>query len=581
MLSKHECKPAALQFQHLLAANPDSPESRILLGIAYDCAGDRPNLNTAFNRIWNYDLDPQTTTAEIPLIESALNSGLKLQPQTAQGKYFVALLYFRVSRYDAALEELQTSASPVADSWAYYNLLGTLYLRQSRFSEAREILEMALARNANQADTFYKLGTVSLASGDAATAVTRLRQAVKLRPAFPAASAALGVALLQSGDFADARDALMKGTSVGPEIDVYLGTANEKLGNNKEAIENYKAALVQQPELFVAELSLGRVLLSEKQAKEAIKHLQRATQSDPQKARAQLYLALALIATGQKESATIAAQLAKSFGTSEGAGFHDALATVFQNLDHRIEALQSFQRAVSLDPNKEDYIRHLAAAQRRAEDSTGAIATLQSGIIHLPTSARLHYLLGVTLMNRGTNAEALEPLLRAAELEPKNPDYQQSLGLCWSELEKDDEAMASFRRALSLDANHTAAYLQIGILLLKTGATEKAEESFKKALNIDANYAPAYFRLGKIYYDRNDDAQALKFLEKTLELDPDWEDTYFLLGTLYKRAGNQEQSAQMFTIFRKKKNELQDLRRKTYDMAPNAFDDAKPGSTSR
>lgn len=581
MLSKRECKQAALQFQQSLAANSDSPESRILLGVAYDCTGDRPNLNAAFNRIWNYDLDPQDITAEIALIEGALNSELKLQPQTAQGKYFAALLYFRVGRYASALAELQTSASPVVDSWAYYNLLGTLYLRQSRFPEARETLETALARNANQADTFYKLGTVSLAIGDAATAVTRLRQAVKLRAAFPAASAALGIALLQTDEFAGAREALKKGTSVGPEIYVYLGTANEGLGDNTAAIENYKAALAQQPELFAAELSLGRVLLSEGQAAEAVKHLQRAVQSDPQKAQAQLYLALSLIATGQKESAVTAAKLAKSSGASESAGFHDALGDVFQSLDHQIEALQSFQRAASLDPNKEDYIRHLAAAQRKAEDSAGAIATLQSGIAHLPASARLHYLLGVTLMNRGTSAEALEPLRKAAELEPNNPDYQQSLGLCWAELEKDDEAMTSFRRALSLDANHTAAYLQIGMLQLKAGVTEQAEGSFKKALSVDANYAPAYFRLGKIYYDRNDDAQALKFLEKTRELDADWEDTYFLLGMLYKRTGNQEQSAQMFAIFRKKKNELQDLRRKTYDMAPNAFDDAKPGSASR
>ena len=141
--------------------------------------------------------------------------------------------------------------------------------------------------------------------------------------------------------------------------------------------------------------------------------------------------------------------------------------------------------------------------------------------------------------------------------------------------------MASFKRVLALDANRTAAYLQIGILQMKVDATAEAEQSFKKALSIDASYAPAYFRLGKIYYDRNDDAQALKFLEKARELDPDWEDTYFLLGTLYKRAGNLEQSAQMFTIFRQKKNALQNLRRKTYDMAPDAFEDSKPRGVSQ
>jgi tetratricopeptide (TPR) repeat protein len=581
LLSKNECKQAARQFQQALAGNLNSAEDRILLGVAYDCSGDRENLHTTFGRVWNYDLDPQRPTAEITLINKALDSGLKLQPQTSLGKYFEALLYFRVGRYESALARLESSQAPIADSWAYYNLLGTLYLRQSRFPEARNALETALARNNNQADTHYKLGTVFLATGDISAATGELRQAVKLRSLFPAASAALGIALLQAGEFAAARDSLSKGTALGPEIYFYLGAASEGLADNKAAIESYRAALAQQPQLFVAELSLGRLLLATGEAAEAAKHLQRATELDPEKAKPHLYLALALVKTGQTESAVMTAERAQSFGASENADFHDALGGVFQELGRQNEAQQCFKQAVSLDPGREDYFRHLAAVQRKAEDNAGAIATLQSGLAHLPGSARLHYLLGLTFMSRGSSAEALDPLRKAAELEPENPDYQQSLGLCLEDLEKDNEAMASFNRVLALDANRTVAFLQIGILQMKVGATAEAERSFKTALTIDASYAPAYFRLGKIYYDRNDDAQALKFLEKARELDPDWEDTYFLLGTLYKRAGNLEQSAQMFTIFRKKKNELQDLRRKTYDMAPDAFEDAKPGSVSQ
>jgi len=183
-------------------------------------------------------------------------------------------------------------------------------------------------------------------------------------------------------------------------------------------------------------------------------------------------------------------------------------------------------------------------------------------------------------MANGSSAEALPALRKAAQLEPADPDYQQSLGLGLAETEQDEEAMSVFRRVLALDSKHAPAYLQIGILQLKT-RPEDAEQSFKKAVEIDTEYAPAYFRLGKIFYDRNDDVQALKYLEKTRALDPDWEDTYFLLGTLYKRAGDEDQSAEMFAIFRKKKNELQDLRRKTFDLAPDAFDDARPVAKAR
>ena len=191
----------------------------------------------------------------------------------------------------------------------------------------------------------------------------------------------------------------------------------------------------------------------------------------------------------------------------------------------------------------------------------------------------MHYLLGLTFMSRGLSADALNPLRKAAELEPNNPDYQQSLGLCLEDLEKDNQAMASFQRVLALDADRTAAYLQIGILQMKVGADSRSGTEFQDSAQHRCRLRSAYFRLGKIYYDRKDDAQALKFLEKARELDPDWEDTYFLLGTLYKRAGKLEQSAQMFTIFRQKKNELQDLRRKTYDMAPDAFEDQTRGAS--
>jgi len=581
LLSKNECKQAARRFQQALAANVNSPDDRILLGIAYDCSGDRENLLTALGHVWNYDLDPQRPTAEIELINHALNSELKLQPRTSIGKYFEALLYFRVGRFDSALARLKNSAAPIADSWAYYNLLGTVFLRQSRFPEARKALETALARRNNQADTHYKLGTVLLATGDSSAATGEFGQAVKLRPVFPAASAALGIALLQVGEFAAARDSLSKGIALGPEIYIYLGAANERLGDNTAAIESYRAALAQQPQAFVAELSLGRLLLATDEAAEAVKHLQRSIELDPEKAQPQLYMALALAKTGQKESAVAAAERAQSLGASENADFHDALGGVFQELGRQNKAQQCFKQAVSLGPAKEDNYRHLAAAQRNAGDDAAAGATLQSGLVQFPGSARLHYLLGLTFMSRGSSAEAIDPLRKAAELEPENPDYRQALGLCLEDLEKDDQAMTSFKRVLDLDAGRPAAYLQIGMLQMKAGATAEAEESFNAALRVDARYAPAYFRLGKIYYDRKDDAQALKFLERARELDPDWEDTYFLLGALYKRAGKLEQSAQMFTIFRQKKNELQDLRRKTYDMAPDAFEDKAPQGVSR
>jgi tetratricopeptide (TPR) repeat protein len=573
LLTQQQCRPAATELRASLVAK-SSIDNRILLGLAYDCSTNPVGLDSAFNGIWNFDLDPQDPTPEMSAIDQALNAGWTPQPLTPQGKYFAALLYLRMGRFDSALDTLTATSAPVANSWAYYNLLGTIYLRQSQFTAARTALENALARNSMQADTYYKLGTVQLATGDIKGAREKLLRALHLRPLFPAASAALGIALLHSGDFRGARTALKKGLGVGPAIYVYLAGADEGLGDTESAIAHYRAALAKAPQLPGAEMSLGRLLLARGDASGSVEHLQRAATLEPDNADAQLYLAMALLALNRTNEAIAPLERAQHAATNEGADFFDALGSAFQRLERDREAEESFTRAVRLDPTKAEYFRHLAAVEHKRGDSTAAIATLRAAVEHHPASARLHYLLGLTLMSRGPIGDALEPLRKAQRLDPKNPDYLQLVGICLAEMENDTEAMAAFRRVLILDPRHTPAYLQIGILLLRRNAVRQAEQSFRKAIDINPSYAPAYFRLGKIYYDRNEDQRSLPLLERAKELDPDWEDTYFLLGTLYRRAGKMEQAAQMWALFRQKKNELQDMRRRNYQIAPNAFEDS-------
>ena len=103
LLSKNECKAgrtsvsASARQEFEFGRRQDPPGCRVRL------LGRWREPTTTFGRVWNYDLDPQRPTAEIKLINKALNSELKLQPQTSLGKYFEALLYFRVGRYDSAL----------------------------------------------------------------------------------------------------------------------------------------------------------------------------------------------------------------------------------------------------------------------------------------------------------------------------------------------------------------------------------------------------------------------------------------------------------------------------------------------
>ena len=574
LLAQQKCVEAVPLFRDELVARHGSIDARLLLGIALDCSANHQALVSLFNDIWNYDLDPQEETPEIRLVQNALQSGWKIAPASSEGRYFSALLNCRVGNYGFAVSELNAAGEPVPGSWSYYNLLGTIYLREGRFADAGRTLQLALGRNNRQADTFYKLGTVALAMAETSEAVPHFREALRLRPDFPAASAALGIALLQNGDAQGAREALVNGTSVGPEVYFYLGQAYERLDNRDAAIEAYKQATVGRPQFFEALYSLGRVLLNVGRASDAVRYLEEAAQLKPDRAQVHLDLGMALVAAGQKDVAANAALSARDAGHGEAAEFQDALGALFQSIGRLDDARLSFEEAVKLDQTKDTYFRHLAAAQMSTSESE-AIETLQAGITHIPNSARLHYLLGLMLLNRGSAAEAVEASRKATELEPRNADYRQSFGVCLATLERDGEAMQAFRQVLAINDHYAPAFLQVGILQLKAGESTKAEDSFKQAMRADPEYAPAYFRLGKIFYDRKNDSEALTLLDKARELDPNWEDTYFLLGMLYRRSGDQEKAANMLAVFRKKKNEVQDTRRTTYEKASTAFADSK------
>jgi tetratricopeptide (TPR) repeat protein len=575
LLKEGNCRAAASVFRDELARNSRSVDARLLLGIAFDCSGTRPPVTRLFREIWNYDLDPQEQTADIRALQSEFQAGWIPPSQTAEGVYLTAVLLYRTGEYERALALLNSAGLPVARSWSYYNLLGSIYLRQARFTDAEKTLATARLQDGNRADTFYKLGTVELAMDRSSESIRYLRQALRLRPVFPAANAALGIALLQMGDAHAALNSLKKGSSIGPEIYVYLGEAYERLGNSAGAIDAYKNAIAGNPEMFPAQLSLGRLLLTQGEAIKAMECLERATRIEPHHPQAQLYLAMALLMLGRSDSAKVAALRANDLGQTQNAVFHDALGTLFKSLGDLEEAQRNFARAVQLDGTKEEYFRHLAAIQVLNSEEN-AMATLRAGLAEIPKSAQLHYLLSLMLLNHGSSAEGVDEARKAVQLEPSSPEYLQNLGVCLATVEKDREALEIFRRVLALNRSSAPAWLQIGILQQKAGAMEEAEKSFKQAMTADPKYAPAYFRLGKIYYDRNDDAGALPLLERARELDADWEDTYFLLGMLYRKKGDPEKANAMLALFREKKNELQNTRRKTYEKANSALDRLQP-----
>lgn len=79
-----------------------------------------------------------------------------------------------------------------------------------------------------------------------------------------------------------------------------------------------------------------------------------------------------------------------------------------------------FEKALELDERNRAAFYNLGAVRFNQKDHAGAVFVLEEGVYYWPADARMHALLGASLVEMGAEAEALPPLRRALALDPAN-----------------------------------------------------------------------------------------------------------------------------------------------------------------
>ena len=211
--------------------------------------------------------------------------------------------------------------------------LGTALRRSSAYPAAADALKRAAALAPDRALTWHELGLVYRAQGRTGDAVAALRAALKLDPEMPEAHNNLGIltgaeasfreAIRIKPDYADAHGNLahlLSGAGrfpeAGREFDLALrlrpGDAATRynyamlLGRTKrydEAQRELEACLQADPKFAGAHELLGDLLMARNEPREAVAHYRELLQARPGSGRAQLGLALALLAAGDRTGA--------------------------------------------------------------------------------------------------------------------------------------------------------------------------------------------------------------------------------------------------------------------------------------
>jgi len=155
------------------------------------------------------------------------------------------------------------------------------------------------------------------------------------------------------------------------------------------------------------------------------------------------------------------------------------------------------------------------------------------------------YYLGRAKYNWKHFSEAVRIFTECLELDPRNIQAANYLGLSYEALGRTEDALAAYRRAVALDTaapGDAEPYLNLGSLLVENDRPGDAVPYLVQAAGIAPGDWRVHRALGKAYFKSNRLPEALAELHRAVTLAPENAPVHFLLAQAMRKSGLEEQA---------------------------------------
>ncbi len=307
-----------------------------------------------------------------------------------------------------------------------------------------------------------------------------------------------------------------------------------KGGRPAEAAALYRRYLSQYPQHPVLLGQLGELLMQRGDFQAALPLLEQARQTAPGHALHWLTLTQCLLQLDRAKEAK------KIITEAIGKGLRHSAAE---------ELLKQARSGNRRKPGKpvplKDALRRIEAlfqAGRYAEVETLG-RELQRHHARFP---RLDYLLGSSALVQGRLQDALQPLRRAVEGDPKLAPAWFNLGYALEGLDRLDEALAAYRRAVAVSPQLAEAHNNLGNVLQKLKRHDEAVSAYDAALALRPETAQYHMNRGDALRDmeRLEDAEAA--YQTAIRLKPNLVESYLNLAHVMHLQGRNEAAVEAF-----------------------------------
>lgn len=313
-----------------------------------------------------------------------------------------------------------------------------------------------------------------------------------------------------------------------------------------------------EPGNFELNYRLGKMLVDDGKAWEALPYLEQASRLNPGDYQNAYELALARVDAGQYEPArteTQALLAAPNRTAQQQAELHHTLGNVEEKLGNPLEAVHQYRRAAELDPSEPDLFDWGTDLLLHRAFEPG-IEVFTQGNHLFPRSSRMLAGLGVAWYARGAYDKAAQSLCEASDINPDDPSPYLFLGKVQSvEAMLSDCALERLKRFVRLQPeNALANYYYALVLSRQDGAQEannltQAESLLEKAVRLDPKLAGAYLQLGTLYSQQGGLAKAIAAYQEAIKANPQSEEAHYRLAQTYSHAGDKVKAQAELQIY--------------------------------
>ena len=336
--------------------------------------------------------------------------------------------------------------------------------------------------------------------------------------------------------------------------------------SNAAIEQSLRDAVERQPASFAANLQLGKVLVEDGKAREALAYLERASQLNPGDYDSAYELALARADTGDYEQARVGirALLVKQDKSNQEKGEpHHLLAEVSEKLNDPLDAAKEYQRAAELNPS-EPYLFDWGAELLLHHAAEPAAEVFTRGNRLFPHSARMLAGLGASWYAIGSYDQAAQRLCEASDLSPGDPNPYLLMGKMQAVETTPTEAITErLERFLRLQPENALANYYYAVSVWKRRRSPEDEENFarvksllEKAVQLDPTLGLGYLQLGILYSERKDFPNAVVAYQQAIAATPGLEEAHYRLAQIYRQTGqtvNAQTELQLYEKLSKEK----------------------------